>query len=348
MPAYLASRRCNSSEGYRKEGYPPPGYLPSGYPPPEYPHSKAILHRRTPSRAIFHPTLLNTLRLRLSIKKNSQGFGFLEGCLAALSDAAAHWMLTSEIIFALHKLNSTSFNSIKFVSLNRWSEFHRCKVIRRRATERKDIHRLDTRLPDIPTVRVSSTALPCPGLSFTLRSSICSTFASASTKFTELWLCGRLVRLSIFLSNFDRLLRSDLLAALSAAAAHWMPTSEMTFALYKLDSTTFNSIKFVSLTLFPLLYGKGKRERDTNLIELNAAKSRFCKALLSQKQASNRRQPQRTTKLTSEKPLGKSMTTQKKQEKINDTEMEKRQPHQHNVVAKQSVVAGQAHSLCTR
>jgi len=41
---------------------------------------------------------------------------------------------------------------------------------------------------------------------------------------------------------------------LYATAAYWMPASEMTFALHKLDFTTFNSIKFVFRSLFPLLY----------------------------------------------------------------------------------------------
>ncbi|KAK7342147.1 hypothetical protein VNO80_25090 [Phaseolus coccineus] len=57
-------------------------------------------------------------------------------------------------------------------------------VICRRATERKDIHRpdnrhRDTRLSNIPTARLSSTAVPCRGLSSTLRSLIHSAFASA-------------------------------------------------------------------------------------------------------------------------------------------------------------------------
>ena len=34
---------------------------------------------------------------------------------------------------------------------------------------------------------------------------------------------------------------------LSAFAAYWMPASEMTFALHKLDFTAFISVKFVSL-----------------------------------------------------------------------------------------------------
>jgi len=49
--------------------------------------------------------------------------------------------------------------------------------------------------------RLSSAALPRPGLpSAALRSSIRSASAPAATKFTELWLFGRLVRLSLSLS----------------------------------------------------------------------------------------------------------------------------------------------------
>jgi len=44
----------------------------------------------------------------------------------------------------------------------------------------------------------------------------------------------------------------------------------------------------------------------------------------------------------------KELDNQKKQEKINETEMKKHQAHQHNVAAKQFVVAGQTHTPCTR
>lgn len=61
-----------------------------------------------------------------------------------------------------------------------------------------------------PTAWLSSAALPRPGLSSAaLRSSIRSASAPAATKFTELWLLGRLVRLSLSLSNFDCWVRSD-------------------------------------------------------------------------------------------------------------------------------------------
>ncbi|BAU00836.1 uncharacterized protein HKW66_Vig0164130 [Vigna angularis] len=50
-----------------------------------------------------------------------------------------------------------------------------------------------------PTARLSS-ALPCPGLSSAaLRSSIRSASAPAATKFTELWLLGRLFGCSLLL-----------------------------------------------------------------------------------------------------------------------------------------------------
>ncbi|KAK7341987.1 hypothetical protein VNO80_24928 [Phaseolus coccineus] len=114
-------------------------------------------------------------------------------------------------------------------------------VIRRRVLQKGRISTTRILASRIyPTARLSSTTLPRPGLSSVLHSA----FASASTKFTGLWLLRRLVCLSMFLSlsNFDRRVRSDpdlseltRLAALSAAVAYWMLVSEITFVLHKLD-----------------------------------------------------------------------------------------------------------------
>ncbi|KAK7377649.1 hypothetical protein VNO80_03078 [Phaseolus coccineus] len=112
---YLCAEPRYPLEGYRKEGYPPPGYPSPGYLPPGYPYSKAILHRPNPPRAILRPTL----RLRLSINNIHRALvAWKAGALTTLSTAAACWMPTSEMTFALHKLNSTAFNSIKVVSLS--------------------------------------------------------------------------------------------------------------------------------------------------------------------------------------------------------------------------------------
>ncbi|WVZ09272.1 hypothetical protein V8G54_013802 [Vigna mungo] len=93
-----------------------------------------------------------------------------------------------------------------------------------------------------PTARLSA-ALPRPGLSSAaLRSSIRSASAPAATKFTELWLLGRLVRLSLSLSlSLISIAESDPIRLfpiwlLSAAVAYWMRASEMTFALHKLET----------------------------------------------------------------------------------------------------------------